>query len=95
MGRGSIFTAHRGSQGPAKFRSVDYVERQGFMRGVIQDIVHDKGRGAPLAKVQFKSCRRFERENEFFIATEGMYTGQSVYCGVKAELAIGNVLPLS
>ena len=28
------------------------------------------------------------------MAAEGMYTGQSVYCGKKAEVGIGNVLPL-
>ncbi|KAF9369759.1 60S ribosomal protein L8, partial [Podila verticillata] len=31
---------------------------------------------------------------ETFIATEGTYTGQFIYCGKKAALTIGNVLPL-
>jgi len=30
-----------------------------------------------------------------FICAEGMYTGQFVYCGAKAKLTIGNVLPLN
>ena len=29
------------------------------------------------------------------IATEGMYTGQYVYCGTEAKLETGNVLPLA
>ena len=29
-----------------------------------------------------------------FLATEGMYTGQFIYCGKKAALQVGNVLPL-
>mmetsp|Transcript_5249 Transcript_5249/g.15197 ORF Transcript_5249/g.15197 Transcript_5249/m.15197 type:complete len:183 (+) Transcript_5249:779-1327(+) len=29
------------------------------------------------------------------VATEGMYTGMFVYCGKKAQLVVGNVLPLS
>lgn len=33
-------------------------------------------------------------DKELFLAAEGMYTGQSVYCGKKAEVGIGNVLPL-
>ena len=33
-------------------------------------------------------------DKELFLAAEGMYTGQSVYCGKKAEIAVGNVLPL-
>ena len=32
---------------------------------------------------------------ETFIATEGMSTGSFVYCGKKASLAVGNVLPLA
>ena len=32
---------------------------------------------------------------ETFIATEGMSTGQFVYCGKKAVVNVGNVLPLS
>merc|ERR1712008_482339 len=31
---------------------------------------------------------------ELMIATEGMYTGMFVYCGKKAQLVVGNVLPL-
>ena len=33
-------------------------------------------------------------DKELFLAAEGMFTGQSVYCGKKAEISIGNVLPL-
>jgi ribosomal protein L2 len=28
------------------------------------------------------------------VATEGMFTGQFIYCGKTAQLTIGNVLPL-
>lgn len=65
------------------------------MRGVVKEIVHDSGRGAPLAKVQFRDPYRSKMRNELFIAAEGMYTGQFVYCGKKAALTVGNVLPLS
>ncbi|KAI0224700.1 60S ribosomal protein L2 [Massospora cicadina] len=39
--------------------------------------------------------KRYKKRTETFIATEGMYTGQFIYCGKKASLAVGNVLPLS
>ena len=29
------------------------------------------------------------------MAAEGMYSGQYVYCGAKASLAVGNVLPVN
>ena len=52
-------------------------------QGVVREIVHDPGRGAPLAKVVFRDPYRYKMRKELFIATEGMYTGQFVYCGKK------------
>ncbi|KAJ1673967.1 60S ribosomal protein L2 [Spiromyces aspiralis] len=94
-GAGSVFTAnthHR--KAPAKLRTLDYAEREGYTRGIIKEIIHDPGRGAPLAKVQFRDPYRYKTRTETFIATEGMYTGQFVYCGRKATLAVGNTLPI-
>jgi len=94
-GAGSIFRSHTSTRvGAAKLRSYDYAERHGFIRGLVKEIIHDPGRGAPLALVVFRDPYRFKARKELFIAAEGMYTGQYVYCGVKAELAVGNVLPL-
>lgn len=78
-----------------KLRPIDYAEKHGYIRGVIKDIIHDPGRGAPVAKVQFLNAYRYKRDTELLIATEGMYTGQFIYCGKKASLECGNVLPLS
>jgi large subunit ribosomal protein L8e len=57
--------------------------------------VHDAGRGAPLAKVVFRDPYKYKTNTEYFVAAEGMYSGQYVYCGAKAHLATGNVLPLN
>jgi large subunit ribosomal protein L8e len=94
-GRGSIFTANtRLRKTPAQFRTLDYAEKHGFIRGQILEIVHESGRGAPLAKVQFRDPYRYKKHTETFIANEGMYTGQFIYAGKKANLTVGNVLPL-
>lgn len=58
-----------------------------YIKGVVKDIVHDPGRGAPLAKVVFKDTYRFKHRTEYFVAVEGMYTGQYVYCGAKGRCA--------
>lgn len=95
-GAGSIFTSHtKHRKGPASLRAIDYAERHGYIRGVIRDIIHDPGRGAPIAKVEFKNQYKFKTMKEQWTATEGMYTGQFVYCGKRAQLVPGNVLPLS
>ena len=38
-----------GGEGPARFRSLDFGERNGYLKGVVTDVIHDPGRGAPLA----------------------------------------------
>lgn len=43
----------------------------------------------------FRDPYRYKLRTEHFIATEGMATGQFVYCGKRAGLNVGNVLPIS
>lgn len=51
-GRGSIFTSHTTHRkGAAKHRVLDSAERNGYIKGVVTEILHDSGRGAPLARV--------------------------------------------
>jgi len=75
-------------------RSLDYSERNGYIKGVVKDIIHDPGRGAPLAIVAFRDPYQYKIRRETMIAPEGIHTGQYVYCGKKAQLSVGNVLPL-
>jgi len=94
-GAGSVFKSiNKHRKGPAKFRSIDYAERHGYIRGIVKDIVHDPGRGAPLAIVHFRDPYKFRINKELMIAAEGMYTGQFLYCGKKAQLTIGNIMPI-
>ncbi|RKU43545.1 60S ribosomal protein L2A [Coniochaeta pulveracea] len=95
-GKGGIFKSiTRTRVGAANFRSLDYAERHGYIRGIVKEIVHDPGRGAPLARVQFRDPYRYKQHTETFIANEGMYTGQFIYAGKNAALTVGNVLPLA
>merc|ERR1711965_699828 len=94
-GRGSIFKSHtRTRKGAAKLRVLDYGERIGFVKGVVKDIIHDPGRGAPLAKVHFHNARTYKIDKELMPAVEGTYTGQFLYCGKRAQLIVGNTLPV-
>jgi large subunit ribosomal protein L8e len=94
-GRGSVFRSHTfHRKGAAKHRALDFSERRGYVRGVVKEIIHDPGRGAPLAKVQFRHAYKYRHVTETFLAAEGMYSGQYVYCGKRADLFVGNVLPL-
>ncbi|KAK1354250.1 hypothetical protein POM88_047506 [Heracleum sosnowskyi] len=64
---------------------LDFGERNDYLKGVVTEIIHDPGRGAPL---------RYKHQKELFVAAEGIYTGQFIFCGKKANLMVGNVLPL-
>jgi len=95
-GSSTIFKAvTRLRKAPAKFRTLDYAERHGYLRGLVKDIIHDPGRGAPLARVVFRDPYKFKLRTETFIANEGMYTGQFIFAGKNATLNVGNILPLS
>ena len=52
-GPGGIFKSHtHHRKGAARFRVTDFSERHGYIKGVVEKIVHDPGRGAPLAQVR-------------------------------------------
>merc|ERR1711992_427407 len=94
-GAGGIFKAvQRTRKGAAKYRSLNYAERHGYIKGVVKDIIHDPGRGAPLCKVQFQDPYKYGKDNELFVAAEGTSTGQFIYAGKKAQLYIGNIMPI-
>jgi len=94
-GVGGIFKSHNKTRkGAAKLRVNDFAERHGYVKGVVKEIIHDPGRGAPLARVAFRHPYKYSTIKENFIAVEGLYSGQFIYCGRKAQLKIGNVLPL-
>merc|ERR1711865_814531 len=81
-------------KGVVKMRPLDFAEKEGYIKGVVREIIHEPGRGAPLAKIVFKNPYKYKHDTHLFVAVEGMYTGQFIYCGKKAALAIGNILPL-
>lgn len=94
-GRGSIFKSHNTHRkGAAKFRVMDNAERNHYIKGTVNEIIHDSGRGAPLARVTFRDPNKYKHQKALFVAAEGMYSGQFVYCGKKAVLTVGNVKPL-
>eukprot|EP00419_Tripos_fusus_P058964 CAMPEP_0172928352 /NCGR_PEP_ID=MMETSP1075-20121228/217932_1 /TAXON_ID=2916 /ORGANISM="Ceratium fusus, Strain PA161109" /LENGTH=288 /DNA_ID=CAMNT_0013789637 /DNA_START=74 /DNA_END=938 /DNA_ORIENTATION=- len=94
-GKSLIFTAKtRLRKGAVKLRATDYLERHGYIKGLIKKVEHEPARGAPVCEVVFHDPYRYKLKKELFVAVEGAHTGQFVYCGSKAQLSIGNVLPL-
>lgn len=65
--------------------SLRYPKISQVEEGEVIDIVHERGRGAPVAIVSFKE------EDCMVAATEGMYTGKKVLIGDDAPVDIGNI----
>jgi large subunit ribosomal protein L2 len=59
------------------------------INGVIEALVHDPGRGAPLAFMRFENG-----ESCFTVTPEGVFKGQQIRLGGKAPAEVGNILPL-
>ncbi|MCS7145229.1 MAG: 50S ribosomal protein L2 [Nitrososphaerota archaeon] len=56
--------------------------------GHVRDILHDPGRGAPVAEVEVE-------DQVFHIpAVQGMYVGQKIEIGEKARPSVGNIVPV-
>uniref|UniRef100_A0A2N9FIF7 Large ribosomal subunit protein uL2 RNA-binding domain-containing protein n=1 Tax=Fagus sylvatica TaxID=28930 RepID=A0A2N9FIF7_FAGSY len=48
-------------------------KRNGYLKGVVTEIIHDPGRGAPLAKVTFRHPFCYKKQNELFVAAEATF----------------------
>jgi large subunit ribosomal protein L2 len=57
--------------------------------GQIIDIVHDRGKSAPLAKIMFENF-----DERYMIAHDGARVGRWIQIGANAAASEGNVLPL-
>ncbi|MCW4046343.1 MAG: 50S ribosomal protein L2 [Candidatus Bathyarchaeota archaeon] len=59
------------------------------INGVVEALVHDPGRGSPLAFVKFENGVTF-----YTVTPEGVFEGQQISLGGKAAPEVGNILPL-
>src|SRR4030042_4507816 len=59
------------------------------IKGAITSLVHDPGRGAPLAFVKFENGKTC-----YMVPSEGTHEGQQIQLGGKAPNEVGNILPL-
>lgn len=74
---------------PVQYPSMSKEEREGSVKGRITSIIHESGRGSPLASVKLETGETFHT-----VVPEGVYEGQLLHIGSEAPVEIGNVLPL-
>ncbi|MDD5417960.1 MAG: 50S ribosomal protein L2 [Candidatus Nanoarchaeia archaeon] len=73
----------------SKYRTYDDTEKTSKLSGTVVDLVHVRGKNAPVAVVKYETGEIMN-----VIAHEGMFVGQKVEIGHDASIAKGNILPL-
>ena len=70
---------------PAKYPNLQLHEQK---NGSIVDIIHERGRDAPLAKIQF------DKEFSYLPAPDGIEVGENIQIGNNVEFKPNNILAL-
>ncbi len=87
---GSVFKAPSWRRmGRVMYPAVHQDEKASSVEFIIKDIVHESGRGAPVAVAVNK-----DGVSSLMIAPEGLFVGQRIFYGAAAPASHGNVLPL-
>lgn len=74
---------------PARFITLD-VETKESSKFTLVELIHEPGRGSPLAKYEFEGSRRVM----YLPAVEGIAVGEHYEISSNAELKVGNISPL-
>jgi len=72
------------------FRKYDESEKSGVINGTLINLVHCPGHSAPLAEIKYNN-----KEKILVSAPLGVELGSFVSSGAKADIKVGNVLPLN
>ena len=74
---------------PVQYPSTSEKQREGVTHGKITEILHEPGRGSPLASVKLETGKTYHT-----VVPEGIHEGQQIQIGSNAAVDVGNVLPL-
>ncbi len=87
---GHVSTRHQGGRHKRMYRLVDWSREKEGVPGRILSVGYDPNRSADIALVQYS-----DGEKRYMLAPDTLTIGQKIVSGEKAEVKIGNTLPLS
>jgi len=88
---GSAFrAATHGRIAPAQYPALSKAEIESAIQGRIEEIVHESGRGSPLALIKLENGQDF-----YTVVPEGVFQNQTIQMGSKASIDVGNIVTLS
>ncbi|NIP67408.1 50S ribosomal protein L2 [Candidatus Bathyarchaeota archaeon] len=74
---------------PVQYPPTTDEQREAAVSGKVAEILHDPGRGSPLASVELETGETYHT-----VIPEGVYEGQQIQIGSNASIEIGNTLPI-
>ena len=87
--QGKITVRHRGGGVRRKYRIVDFKRRKDDIPATVVGIEYDPNRTANIALICYA-----DGEKAYILAPNGLKDGMTVMNGAKAEIKVGNCLPL-
>lgn len=86
---GRITVRHRGGGHKRKYRIIDFKREKQDIAGVVKTIEYDPNRNAYISLVFYK-----DGEKRYILAPKKIKVGDEIVSSQKAEIQIGNCLPL-
>ncbi len=86
---GHITSRHRGGGHKRRIRIIDFKRRKMDVTATVLTIEYDPNRSARIALIQYA-----DGEKTYILAPEGLKVGETLANGEKAEVKLGNHLPL-
>ena len=87
--QGRITVRHQGGGAKRKYRIIDFKRIKDGVVGTISTIEYDPNRSSNIALVTYA-----DGEKAYIIAPKGLKIGDKIESGEKADIKIGNALPL-
>ena len=88
--QGKITVRHQGGGNRRKYRIIDFKRRKDGIPATVIGVEYDPNRTANIALICYA-----DGEKSYIIAPDGLTDGMKVMNGPKAEVRVGNCLPLS
>jgi len=86
---GRVTVRHRGGGHKQKYRVIDFKRNKFDIPGTVKTIEYDPNRNTRICLVVYK-----DGEKRYILAPLGIKVGDQVMSGTKAEIQIGNALPM-
>src|SRR5574344_2401572 len=88
--QGRITVRHQGGGAKRKYRIIDFKRDKFDIVGTVTTIEYDPNRSANIALINY-----VDGEKRYIIAPKGLKVGMKIISGEKADIKVGNSLPLA